>query len=409
MNEYIITEIFNLNKSYLFWKQNNLNLEFSQSIKLITKFSSVYENQISKLPYRLNLLDDLSTNENAHSKFLIRLLQHQPALKNFLTFINIDDNYNFSFDTSIINKPLLTYEVMRIDGLIRENNKYAIIIENKIHNAVEQEHQIGRYINKCKSIGFNINQIYIIYLTKTKSDSHSNQTWGEYDINDFNTRYTKISYKSKILPWLEHFLNSLSSEEELIKSAIVQYIDHLKHFFNNKQIYFNMNTELQNFLSTELNLSSDNAENIEIVERKINEIKNLNEQLAELSKVSKKKLFEDWKKNLNERFESEGVEKFYQTKDSLIKTGIVMEYNGKKFSVLVEYNYNSIYFGFGRHYSSEKFEPEIIELLKTIIEKENLKLEEPWWYGWKHTTFNNGYLELENLIKIVQEKINEIN
>ena len=40
-----------------------------------------------------------------------------------------------------------------------------------------------------------------------------------------------------------------------------------------------------------------------VFERKINEISNLKEQLEELARVSKKKLFEDWKKNLDERFE----------------------------------------------------------------------------------------------------------
>lgn len=398
-------EIFKLNNSYQNWKKSNVKTKLSYSINLLDKFSVVYDNEINKLPYRLNLLDDLSTNENAHSKFLIRLLQHQPALINFLTFIN-NKSENFTFDVSIVKKPILTYEKLRIDGLIKENNKYAIIIENKIHNAVEQEHQIGRYINKCKSIGFSVEQIFVIYLTRTEKDSHSEQTWGtDYSLANFNKRYSKLSYKSKILPWLESYLVTLSPKEELIKSAVVQYIDHLKHFFNKKEIYSKMNTELQNFLTAELNLNTDNAENIEVVERKINEISNLKEQLEELARVSKKKLFEDWKKNLDERFEFNEKEKFNQSKDSFIKTGVILEYKGKKFSVLIEHNYKATYFGFGRHFASEKFEPEIKEFLETIIESENLKVEEPWWYGWKYTSFNDGYLELENLIQIVKEKI----
>lgn len=406
MIENNIIEILTLNNSYQNWRKRNVKTLFSHSINLLNKFSNVYDYELNKLPYRLNLLDDLSTNENAHSKFLIRLLQHQPALINFLSFINNNENDNFSFNVSIIKKPILTYEKMRIDGLIKENNKYAIIIENKIHNAVEQEHQIGRYINKCKSIGFNVEQIFVIYLTRTEKDNHSEQTWGnEYTQVDFSKRYSKLSYKSKILPWLENYLGTLSPKEELIKSAVVQYIDHLKHFFNKKEIYSNMNTELQKFLSTELNLNADNAENIEVVERKINEISNLKEQLEELARVSKKKLFEDWKKNLDERFEFNEKEKFNQSKDSFIKTGVTLEYEGKKFSVLIEHNYKAIYFGFGRHFASEKFEPEIKVFLDSIIESENLKVEEPWWYGWKYTSFNDGYLELENLIKIVKEKI----
>jgi hypothetical protein len=295
---------------------------------------------------------------------------------------------------------------MRIDGLIKENNKYAIIIENKIHNAIEQEHQIGRYIEKCKKIGFKIDQIFVIYLTKTEKDNHSYQTWGNnYNLLDFNNRYCKLSYKSKILPWLESYLKDLSPNEDLIKSAVIQYVDHLKHFFNKKEIYSNMNTELQNFLSTELNLSADNAENIEVVEKKINEISNLKEQLEELSRVSKKNLFIEWKNKLDKNLNFEGNEKFNQSKDSFIKTGIILNYNGKKFSVLIEHNYKEIYLGFGRHFASETLEPEIKEFLESINYSENLKDEEPWWYGWKYTSFIDGYLELENLIKIVNEKI----
>lgn len=406
MIENNIIGLLKLNNSYQNWKKMNVKTKFSHSINLLDKFSFVYDSEINKLPYRLNLLDDLSTNENAHSKFLIRLLQHQPALINFINFINNDKSNNFTFDVSIIKKPILTYEKLRIDGLIKENNKYAIIIENKIHNAVEQKHQIGRYINKCKSIGFSVEQIFVIYLTRTKKDNHSEQTWGnEYSLTNFNKRYSKLSYKSKILPWLESYLVTLSLKEELIKSAVIQYIDHLKHFFNKKEIYSKMNAELQNFLTTELNLNADNAENIEVVERKISEISNLKEQLEELARVTKKKLFEDWKKNLDEHFEFTEYVKFNQSKDSFIKTGVTLEYEGKVFSILIEYNYKTIYFGFGRHFASEKFEPEIKDFLESIIESENLKVEDLWWYGWKYSSFNDGYLELENLIRIVKEKI----
>lgn len=406
MIENNIIGLLKLNNSYQNWKKINVKTKISHSINLLDKFSFVYDSEINKLPYRLNLLDDLSTNENAHSKFLIRLLQHQTALINFINFINTDKSNNFAFDVSFIKKPILTYEKLRIDGLIKENNKYAIIIENKIHNAVEQEHQIGRYINKCKSIGFSVEQIFVIYLTRTERDNHSEQTWGnEYSLANFNKRYSKLSYKSKILPWLESYLGTLSPKEELIKSAVIQYIDHLKHFFNKKEIYSKMNAELQNFLTTELNLNADNAENIEVVERKISEISNLKEQLEELARVTKKKLFEDWKKNLDEHVEFTEYVKFNQSKDSFIKTGVTLEYEGKVFSILIEHNYKAIYFGFGRHFASEKFEPEIKYFLESIIESENLKVEEPWWYGWKYTSFNDGYLELENLIRIVKEKI----
>ncbi len=407
MNENSIIKILNLNNSYKKWRIKETKKEFSLSMNLLRNFSSVYENELNKLPYRLNLLDDLSTNENAHSKFLIRLLQYQPALISFLTFINTKNEHQFSFDINIINKPILTFEKMRIDGLIRENNKYAIIIENKIHNAVEQEHQIGRYIEKCKSIGFKKEQIFVLYLTKTEKDNHSEQTWGEeYNLSDFETRYSKISYKSTILPWLESYLKVLSTKEKLIKSAVVQYIDHLKHFFNKKEIYLNMNKELQFFLSTELELNTDNIENIEVISKKIDEINELKVQLEELERTSKNQVFKDWKNNLDELFNFEENQKFYQTENSFIKTGVILYYNEKPFSVLIEHNFKSTYIGIGRHSASQTLDTEIKEFLETIIKEESLKEEYPWWYGWKYSSFNDGYFEFENLLKLIIRKIN---
>lgn len=402
-----LRELLLFNNSYQNWIFEDEKVKFSASKVLLDNFSDIYKRELDKLPYRLNLLDDLATNENAHSKFLIRLLQYQPALLHFLRFINENNNYLFSFNIDSIKKPILTYERMRIDGLIRENNKYAIIIENKIHNAIEQEYQIGRYIDKCKSIGFKAEQIFILYLTKTEADSHSEQTWGkDYKLIDFQRRYCKLSYKSKILPWLESYSAILSPREELIKSAVVQYIDHLRHFFNKKEIYSDMNTELQNFLSRELDFGADNVENIEVVNKKIHEISKLKEQLEEMERTSKKKLFMEWKNNLDERFSFEESQKFNQSKDSFIKTGVKLNYKGKPFSVLIEHDFNTTYFGFGRHFAGEIIDPDVKEFLESIIKKESMREETFWWYGWKDTSFNDGYMELENLLRLVLEKIN---
>ncbi|MFL0203015.1 hypothetical protein, partial [Tenacibaculum maritimum] len=74
MNKNSINEILTLNNSYKNWRIKETKKKFLLSLNLLENFSSVYEIELNKLPYRLNLLDDLSTNENAHSKFLIRLL-----------------------------------------------------------------------------------------------------------------------------------------------------------------------------------------------------------------------------------------------------------------------------------------------------------------------------------------------
>jgi hypothetical protein len=397
--------LFNLSSSYQDWKIENKKQKFSKSKILLDKFSALRSNELNKLPYRLNLLDDLSTNENAHSKFLIRLLQHQPTLLNFIAFVN-DSNECFNFNLELIDRPNLTWEKMRIDGLIKETNKYAIIIENKIHNAIEQKHQVGRYIEKCKSIGFKVEQIYILYLTKTEKDSQSLQSWGEnYKLGDFKARYSKLSYKSGILPWLEGYLKSISSNEELVRSAVVQYVDHLKHFFNKKEIYKKMNLELQKFLSKELDFKADKAGNIDVVINKIDELTELTVQLKALAKSSKYELFEEWRNKIIKLNYFEESDVFFYEDSTYIKTGIKLHFKEQPFSILVEHNSNSTYFGFGRHSSSDNLNEEIRDFLKNIIDEESMKLGEPWWYGLKHTNFSDGFADFEMLLDKIVTKL----
>lgn len=393
-------QLISLSNSFQNWIAESKRKKLSQSNLLLSRFSEAHQKERDKLPHNLNLLDDLKTNENAHSKFLIRLLEHRPTLIHFLSFLNNTPGTAFYFDTAAIKKPKLTAEKMRIDGLIREQGKYAVIIENKIHGAVEQEHQVARYIDKCKSIGFSSEQIYVLYLTRKQEDVVSAQTWGtNYRTEDFHSRYLKLAYESEILPWLQQYLETLPPQEIFIQSAVIQYIDHLNSLFRKKRKYAAMNKELRHFLSAELNLGNDLTENIEVLDEKLNEINELTKQLNDLLRISKEEAFEEWKNKLKKRFEPEETQLFNIKDYSFLKTGITFTYRETKFSVLIEYNIKnrSIYYGFGKHYASEELKPEIAEFLAPIINREGLA-EDVWWYGWQHTSFNEGYLRLEDLI-----------
>lgn len=401
MNNQIFKDIFSLNTSYQNWILEDTTKGFSDLKMLAENFNALFELKINKLPYRLNLLDDLSTNENAHSKFLIWLLQHRPALINFIQFLN--KSTPISFDIGLIKTPQLTYEKMRIDGLIQENGRYSIIIENKIHGAAEQKQQIGNYIDKCRARGYKTEQIFVVYLTKNAHDNPSVQIWGKkYKQDDFQTRYCKLSYQSEIIPWLETYRKNIPSKEHLVRSAVTQYLDHLKHLFNKSDIYTKMNTELQKFLSQELRLGSDPIENTEIVTKKINEINQLQKQLQELAKNSIYQLFNEWSSNIDKNYNFEADSKFLEMDSNFIKTGIILEWRGFQFSVLIEYDFKTVYFGIGRHFASEFKHPEINELLMPLTTNESLK-PNTWWYGWKNTSFKDAYFDFENLLKLVMQ------
>lgn len=397
--------LFALSKSYQEWTWKDKKTRLSRSLALLTGFGAVYREEESKLPFQLNLLDDLKINENAHSKFLIRILAHKPALIHFLQFLY--DKRDFRFDTGKIKNPILTAEKMRMDGLIREQKEYAIIIENKIHGASEQQHQIARYIDKCEKVGFAKHQIYVIYLTKFQDEAPTEQIWGDnYTQEAFHTRYIKISYHSEILPWIETYAATLPPKEELFKGALIQYADHIKSVVNIPKDREKMNHELRHFLSQELGLAGNQPENIRILQEKFNEINELSSQMKQLLDTSKKELFIGWKNELERQF---NLETFEQTNDNFFKTGVKVSHNGKPFSVLIEHNLRTgeVYYGMGRHHVGNELDTDIMEFLSPLKKKESF-IEYPlWWYGLKNTSFEYGYKDLEDLIELVIEHIQQ--
>lgn len=212
-------------------------------IKLAAELNEVILKEKNRLPYSINLIDELHINENAHSRILNVLLQycndgHHPIYESFIEHI---------FNTSIskaqtlkIQSPIFSCEEDRIDLLVKEAGKYAIIIENKVRGAGDQNSQIERYIDKVHNMGFDSKHIYVMYLTKdgTKEVSESSLTpfaQKELDYSTDNSRFITINYKEDILPWLEEIvLPSCKLKETLLISAITQYIDFLKGYLNLK-------------------------------------------------------------------------------------------------------------------------------------------------------------------------------
>lgn len=142
---------------------------------LAENYRSKREEKLGELPFLYNVLEEVRVNENAHTRLLMRLLKYTPALLSFLTWLK--EKYT-SFDPPKVDKPKITAEKHRIDGLIQEEEKYAIIIENKVCGAVEQEGQLGRYIDECEKLGYDQSDIYILYLFDIPGSYPSLQTWG---------------------------------------------------------------------------------------------------------------------------------------------------------------------------------------------------------------------------------------
>ena len=191
--------------------------------------------------YNANIITELHANENAHSRILRMFLQYDdgkkeyPILRKFLEIPKVKK----IFGNKGFKNPVFSNEQERIDVLIEEPPSFAIIVENKIKGATDQERQLERYIESVNAHDVPYDNIYAIYLTDSGDKEVSKHSFtdgakvclGYKDENDMG-RFVPMNYRYDILPWLEkEVLPNCIEKEELLISALKQYIDYLKNMF----------------------------------------------------------------------------------------------------------------------------------------------------------------------------------
>lgn len=206
---------------------------------------------LNKIPYRVNLVNILGANENAHTRILTAILRYSregahPFLSSFLNKMII---YGAK---PKIEHPIIETQKQYIDVHIYEVGHYAIIIENKINRARDQDKQLERYIKVVRDI-CKINTetqpyIWVIYLTDNgikKTDKASltdeakkllNYVENEENSdkrNEKQSRYIEANYRDNILPWLkEEVLPECKHSEVELISMLQQYISYLESRFS---------------------------------------------------------------------------------------------------------------------------------------------------------------------------------
>ena len=108
--------------------------EFSDLLQFASDFSKTKEKEQQKLPFHLNLVDQLHINENAHSRILMRLLSYKNDNGKFVFLTSLIDlikeKQSGDFGKITIESPQITQEKERIDLWVRDND-YAIILKIK--------------------------------------------------------------------------------------------------------------------------------------------------------------------------------------------------------------------------------------------------------------------------------------
>lgn len=420
MNEFI-----QFNKSIALSKKivKENEKQFLSLLHFLIEFKIIYQREKKKLPYHINLIDELHANENAHSRILEKLLSQKETtnnsyelLESFIQYIFENNKDKQDFQKIKINKPQITQEKKRIDLWVRDQNNYTIIIENKVHNAKDQGDgkkveggQLERYINTTKEYGFKEEQIYVLYLPPTYEKEPTKESWGKYyESTIYRDRYLNLSFKDDILTWLKyHVLPNIRLKDKYLSSAMEQYIDHLEGKFSLRTINNSMNMHLQEFIKKELGLNGMEPENaLKIILDKKEDMQNALNQLTELEKKIHVEHFPMWEKQLKANFPNLTIVGNWNKPDSCINIGVKMNSIYASYSLLIEYNYNRIYFGIGKHYAT----PEKNYTLNFDEVINDLKLQGPeeWWYAWEYTTFSDAYFNLKFLIEKIELRNTEI-
>lgn len=165
--------------------------------------------------------------ENTHSKIIAELLNpngtHGLKSKLLECFIEtLDEKFtiqSFNFDKVQVATEHITEEG-RLDILIKDNNKKAIIIENKLY-ASDQAEQLKRYEKYAQTFFANGHQILYLTLFGNNATDQSGE----------GVNYLPISYKEDIVKWLENCV-SVASRFPLLRETLFQYINHLRKLTN---------------------------------------------------------------------------------------------------------------------------------------------------------------------------------
>ncbi|MDD3286801.1 MAG: PD-(D/E)XK nuclease family protein [Bacteroidales bacterium] len=375
-------------------------------------------------PYNINIIDELHADENAHSRILMKLLQFNedksfPILDSFLKELEINEN--------ITNPEFTSDSSDRIDLLIKDE-KYAIIVENKIHDAIDQENQLNRYIEEVERKGFD--SLYIIYLTKDGREPTNGSLSEERKRRlKIEGRFYSLSYKDNILPWMEErILPICRIEEENLSSALRQYIDHLKGLFMERKIDKELNETMEKHIIEELKLENITSEDkIKYLQKFMNEITKLHTIADNICREEIYQYFSQWKLELENKlgnqkniiednFLDNGKKGF---KNEFPRVGTKFVYKGITFVCIIETkmsDYKNPYIvfwapGHKKHKIIKEFlENNILTIDKNLRIIKKFNAEENEIQGWFYTyPLYRKYDEIFNvLITIYNNTIKEL-
>ena len=286
-------------------------LDLKDLLVFSKNFEEKKKEEEENLPYHINVIDELHINENGHSRVLTKLLQYRDEQDKYVflqSLLNLISDQKPEFGRIMIKNPNITQEKGRIDLWIRDDD-YALIFENKVNLAADQETQIYRYIERTKEKKYEEEQIFVIYLSRD-GDEPEEQTWGNNKSgykNSFESRYVNLSFRYDILPWLKDMFGNLKDnpKENYLQSAILQYIDYLEgeKMFRTGKIYSKMNENLGKLVEDYYSLQNEPIESkiAKLLKEKKN-VSDVKEQMESLTTKYFNEIYREWHNAIKQKY-----------------------------------------------------------------------------------------------------------
>lgn len=322
--------------------------------------------------YATNILDILNPTEPQVSKILCSFLSFTQNGK-FCLWRSFTKNFlsRCGFDNKWINKPIFSSEENRIDILVKEQS-YAVIVENKIHDAVFQRNQLARYINVTKSLT-NEDNVFIVLLPKESYNGYIDDIYDsvwrlpcdwkvsnnerkcalrgdstrcacdienlsedkqkEFECNDcinFKEHYlnrTKV-LDNTFLDWLDQKMEKkASADDAIMQSAMLLFSDYFKgiRHLRNKDMFIMCVTK---YLCDKLFLKEDTvSEKLKKISEMNESVTDLKNGLERLAVTYSKELIEKWYNSFKEWYDKKSVKDTYPLQHT-INTCFYIEIKG---------------------------------------------------------------------------------
>ena len=376
-------------------------------LKLHDEIDKIKQAVEEQQPNQVNSIQDLMPDEPKISSILAGLFRQKNngSYQVFSSFINYCFKGSFPYE---IEKPFIQAEVevkdsKRIDILAYEKGKYAIVVENKIWNAVEQPNQLTNYIKGMREpkYGFTDEQIYIVYLPSTDEHSPTHISWNKLYQQSYASRYKSISFKEGILEWLG--LDELDNiDDECFAHSRFLFVDYLKKVFNLTETDNMEKLKIEEYIREVLELKdNDNGYNVAKLTAKCNEIRDCMNQLERMRREYGYQIVKDICSRLENDYSDYTILKDFKP-GQYIFTGISIPYKDIKDAICIKIGFEDKNFIYGTTYATNyrgiRNEMQEWDIISRFYLNGDFKKGVDWLF-FKGLPFENAYDNFKQLVE----------